>query len=258
MDEQTFDDTNRKPVPDDRIKPHAQMFAEIERLLILSKPPSPLPVDLDNRQVFSLMILCRCREMLRAVVLLTKNNMLFLASGLVRSIFESAATGIWLLEDENNINIFWGDQLHNYQQLVQARPEIFGNEDWSRLFEDAPFAVRKMPSLEDRLTPELKEHYVWYRDLCSRDHCSITSICQTMELVDGLNYVVDGPPNRGVEQRHLGYAAMQVFHLTGRVFSDCGFKYDMDFVKLGFQINSLMMRWNPAEGVSTPEAAPPA
>jgi len=174
--------------------------------------------------------------------------MLFVAAGLVRSIFESAATGVWLLEDEDHVNLFCADFLHNYGQLVQSRPEFYGDEGWQTLLDDAPFSVHKMPPLDNRLTPELEEHYVWYRDLCSRDHCSVSSICQTMDVIEGKRYVRDTPPGWGVEQKHLGYAAMMTLHLATKVAIDCGFEGKDELATLGPRINWLMQQWGPASG----------
>jgi hypothetical protein len=201
-----------------------------------------------GEKLFAVMALSRCRAMLRAVLLLARNDMMFVAAGLVRSIFEFAATGTWLLEGGEHLDLFLGDFVLKHGRLVRERSDVFDhNNAWDALLETiADAEIKRLPPIIDRLSPELREHYLWYRDLCARDHCGLTSICQTATEVDGDTYVTDAAPTWGAEQKLLGYAAMMTFHLAFKTAVACDFENEVELVNLSFRINSLMRQWGPA------------
>ena len=92
--------------------PHEKTYELIEFLLDLTYP-KVIDWDWFQTREVAAALLVRCRHLLRAIVLLSKNNMLFVSAGLVRQVFEHSSLGAWLIEEDAAYDAVMGAYLHH-------------------------------------------------------------------------------------------------------------------------------------------------
>lgn len=231
--------------------PHQETYQLIAELLELTTPVALPDVASEARWVAA-GLLYRCRHLLRAIVLLSKNNNLFISAGLVRQVFEHVATGTWLLTDDAAYDRVLGAYLKHLENIKEARPAT-EREMIEELLDsvaadtgDDAIEAKILPKLEDRLVEPLKPHYKQYRILCGLDHPGLATAAFSLVPIDGNIGSLDAPPPWGEEQSWLAYAGCLTAGLALLVDNEFQLGHKLAIAGVMFRLNEEIAKWHPS------------
>lgn len=166
----------------------------------------------------------RSQRLLKALAFLDEVQLEDCADPILRSLFDLSSTFIWLSdENEGEIRLaaFVGSHHRDVRLLAETGVEVFGDllrqaEDLVEVFEQTTEAVKRMPSIEQRLAGHpLQDHYFRYRDLSRQSHASLTAAVAYLEPAEtSTSLEVSHDRQRRFASHFLAYGVMLVLSMT--------------------------------------------
>jgi hypothetical protein len=228
--------------------PHERTYELIDVLLDLTYPKD---IDWDGfhaREVAAA-LLVRCRHLLRAIVLLSKNNMLFVSARLVRQVFEHSSLGAWLIEEDAAYDAVMGAYLHHYKTLGREMPANYLDQ-WRELEQiildpegDDELTISQLVPLEQRLIGPYRDHYGTYRVLCGLDHAGMNTALYSVAQSNDDPCYFDGSPPWWEEQRWLAYAGCMTASLGVLVDREFGQGNGLRIAQTMEALNAEIHKW---------------
>ena len=238
----------------------------IQELLDLAVPPSGLFGELMMRTRPDILLaeglLHRACRYLKASLALDDAGLLDVADAQARTIYEYAATGVWILEDQKNFEMFARAHLRHLRLVdatfpsfaegfLEATRELlqheFGSDEEGRLI-----------GLEQRLPHSMRDGlYFLYRDLSERVHPTLLSamLLLTEDEEGNIQFAQDVRKDfRAQDYPLLG--CLSVNRLAMQIESELGVDGITPMTELGVRMVSLVMSYlgEDAESSTEPDA----
>jgi len=238
----------RSSIDGEGADPHLKAYALIDQLLAITTP-SKVEVKGEDQKWIAAGLLNRCRHLLRAIVILSESNMLFVSAGLVRQVFEHVAMGTWLVMDEGAYDKVLGAYVKHLEGTQNVHTDVekitYKNIAWfvaNQEDDENPVVAKTLPKLEDRLVGPLKDHYLMYRVLCGLDHPGLNTALVSIVTRDAQS--LDGPPPWGEEQSWLAYAGCLTAGLGVLVDREYGLGRGVQLASIANDLNQELLKWN--------------